>query len=168
MINQNTILKLVLPRDPACYFNWRSMEFGKTTYDKKLTELGLLLSKGFNLKNCIDDYKLGKESFHNSTLPQTLIFHIMYMRYNGYYHFVGEILEKLSEAKLIQLFIDELKLLYNPVEHELNCLFMSDEILINFAEGSSENLNDLIISSDLTKILLTEEDIMPSVILVKK
>ncbi|MEI7504056.1 MAG: hypothetical protein WCJ61_12310 [Paludibacter sp.] len=168
MKNQNTDLKLVLPRDPVCYFNWRSFEFGKTTFDKKLIELGLLLSKGFNLKNCIDDYKLGREAFQISTLPQTLIFYIMYLRYNDYYQFVGEILEKQSEAKLIQLLIDELKLLYNPIENELNCLFMSDDTLIDLAEGSREYLIDLITSSDMTKKILTGEDIKKSIILAKK
>lgn len=168
MKNQNTDLQPVLPRDPACYFNWRSLEFSKTMLDKKLIELGMLQSQGFNLKNCIDDYKHGREAFHISTLPQTLIFYIMYMRYNDYYHVVGEILEKQSETKLIQLFTDELKLLYNPDKHELNCLFMSENTLKEAAEASGKKLIDLITGSELTRKVITGEDIKGTIILANK
>lgn len=155
---------LVMPRAADFYFNWQCQEFGKTTLDTKLKELGYLLSQGFNLRQSIYNYKKDQETYVRSSIPQTFIFYIMYIRYNDYYHFISEILGKLSEKKLIQLFIDELKLLYDPFEHEINCLFWTKEIVRKALEedksekSEKEKLIDLITSSKMTKTELSKKN----------
>jgi len=153
----NSENNLVLPRTADCYFNWQSQEFGNTTMDTKLKELGYLLSLGFNLKQSINDFKTVQDTYVKSLIPQTFIFYIMYIRYKDYYHFISEILGKLSEYNLIKLFIDELNLVYDPLDHEINCLFLNDEVVINAVEADEskksekEKLIGLITSSKMTK-----------------
>jgi hypothetical protein len=82
----------------------------------------------------------------------------MYFRYRDYYHFISEILEKLSEKKLIQLFIDELNLLYNHFTDEINCLFWTEEMVRKALEEDNSNngekykLFSLITSREITKM----------------
>ena len=64
-----------------------------------------------------------------SSLSQTLIFYIMYIRYRDYYSSISEILQTQSENLLIKLFIDELQVVYNIAKHDINCLFWSDTMV---------------------------------------
>ena len=121
--------ELKLVRSADSYFNWRSTEFNKSTLNTKLKELGFLLSKGFNLKECISEFKQTRNTYTISSLSQTLIFYIMYIRYRNYYHSISEILLTQSENLLIKLFIDELQVVYNPEEDDINGLFWTDSLV---------------------------------------
>ena len=87
--------------------------------------------------------------FHTiSSLSQTIIFYLMYIRYKDYYHFISDTLSTLSENKLIQLFLDELSLVYDALEHDINCKFWSDSEVIEAAkavEGNQSEKDKLII-----------------------
>ena len=120
---------LKLPRNADCYFNWRSSKFNYITLNTKLQELGFLLYHGFDLKECISEYKHKRDTYSVSSLSQTLIFYIMYIRYRDYYHSISEILQTKSENLLIKLFIDELQVVYNPKEHDINCIFWTDTMV---------------------------------------
>lgn len=133
---------LVLPHNANCYLNWQSREFGNTTMDTKLRELGFLLSQGFNLRTFISEYKSERDTYKIRSIRQTFIFYIMYLRYRDYYHLFSEILEELSETKITYLFIDELNLLYNPTEHEIKCMFWNDNIVIDKAKEMKGNQSD--------------------------
>jgi hypothetical protein len=139
---------LVLPRSADCYFNWRSSQYNHITLNKKLQELGFLLANNFNLKECITTYKGERDTYTISSLSQTIIFYLMYIRYKDYYHFISDNLSTLSENKLIQLFLDELNLVYDPLEHDINCKFWSDSEVIEAAkavEGKQSEKDKLII-----------------------
>jgi len=131
--------KLAFPRTADCYFNWRSIQSNNITLNTRLQELGFLLSQGFDLKECMLDYNRERDSFSGSSLSQTLIFYIMYIRYRDYYHFISEILNTLSENKLIQLFLDELSLVYDPLEHAINCKFWSESDVMTAAKKIKGN-----------------------------
>jgi len=156
---------LVLPRDANRYYNWKCVAFNESTLDTKLRELGYLLSHGFDFRQSILDYKKGQEAYVKISIPQTFIFYIMYFRYRDYYHFISEILEKLSEKKLIQLFIDELNLLYNHFTDEINCLFWTEEIVkeavekVDNASSEKDKLLSLITSSEMTKMDVNKRDL---------
>jgi hypothetical protein len=154
----------VLPRTACYYFNWKYSQFNNITMDSKLKELGYLLSQGFNLKHSIDEYKKVQDRYVRSSISKTVVYYIMYIRYKDYYHFISDILEKLSENNLIKLFIDELNLVYDPFEHDINCLFWNDEIVRKAVESDKsdksekDKLIDLITSSKMTKAELTKRN----------
>lgn len=134
--------KLILPRPVDCYFNWRSSKFNNVTLNTKLNELGFLETNGFNLKECITTYKGERDTYTISSLSQTIIFYIMYIRYKDYYQFISDILSTLSENKLIQLFLDELSLVYDPLVHDINCKFWSDSEVMEAAKALEGNQSE--------------------------
>lgn len=89
------------------------------TWDSKLRDLGFLVTHGFNLKRSIRDYKKDREEYITSAIPQTFIFYIIYMRFSEYHHFTEFVLRKLSERKLISLFIDEVTLRFDPTQLDM-------------------------------------------------
>ena len=154
---------LVLPRDAECYFNWRSFHFNDITLNAKLKELGFLLAQGFNLRDSIDNYKINRDSYTNSSISQTIIFYIMYIRYKDYYHFISEILQTLSENRLIQLLLYELSLVYDPLNHDITCMFWSDSLVMESAkkvkgkQNENDKLISVIVSSEMVKAALSKE-----------
>ena len=131
--------KIILTRPADCYFNWRSSQYNQTTLNKKLQELGFLHANNFNLRECISSYKGKRDAYTISSLPQSIIFYIMYIRYRDYYHFISDILSTLSEKKLIQIFIDELSLVYDHIEYDINCKFWSDIDVLEAAKAVEGN-----------------------------
>lgn len=130
---------LVFPRTADCYFNWRSVQSNNITLHTRLLELGFLLNEGFNLRDYILNYKSEQDNYTNSSISQTLIYYIMYIRYRDYYHFISDILSTLSENRLIQLFTYELSLVYEPLEHNINCMFWSDSDVTEGAKAVKGN-----------------------------
>jgi len=155
--------KIVLARPADCYFNWRSSQYNQITLNKKLQELGFLLANNFNLRECIISYKGKRDDYTLSSLSQSIIFYIMYIRYRDYYHFISDILSTLSENRLIQLFLDELSLVYDPLEHDINCKFWSDSDVLEAAkavegnQSEKDKLISVINSSRMFKPAKTEE-----------
>jgi len=145
----NSDNRLKLPRNPDCYFNWRSSKFNYITLNTKLKELGYLLYHGFDLKESILEFKQARNTYTVSSLSQTLIFYIMYIRYRDYYHSISEILQTQSENLLIKLFIDELQVVYNPVKDDINCLFWTETMVGNeaMAKESNQSNNEKFISA---------------------
>ena len=153
-INQSfhdSVEKLILPRPINCYFNWRNSKFNNVTLNSKLNELGFLMANGLNLKECITTYKGERDTYTISSLSQTIIFYLMYIRYKDYYHFISDILSTLSENKLIQLFLYELSLVYDPLEHDINCKFWSDSEVIEAVKAFEGNQSE----KDKLKIIIT-------------
>ena len=154
---------LILPRSAECYFNWKSSQSNNITLNTRLKELGFVLSQGFNLKDFIFGYKSDRESYTNSSISQTLIFYIMYIRYRDYYHFVSEILSTLSENKLIQIFLYELNLVYDPLTDDITCMFWNDSDVLkaaNALEGNQsekEKLITVISNSKMIKAAFSKE-----------
>jgi hypothetical protein len=153
---------LILPRAAECYFNWRCIRYSDTTLDTKLRELGYLLSQGFDLKLAISEYMQRQDFYVKSAIRQTYVFYIMYIRYRDYYHTYSDILIKLSENKLLQLLIDELSLVYNRLEHEVNCAFWDENTVLEYVkklegkESEKEKFIATITSSEMMKLKYAE------------
>ena len=154
---------LILPRSAECYFNWRSNQSYNITLNTRLKELGYLLAQGFKLKDFIDDYKSDRDSYTISSISQTFIFYIMYIRYKDYYHFISEILSSLSENKLIQIFLYELSLVYDPLEDDITCMFWNDGDVMEAAkalegnQSEKEKLIEVISTGKMVKAAITKE-----------
>jgi hypothetical protein len=154
---------LVLPRSAECYFNWKSSQSDNVTHNTRLKELGYLLAHGFKLKDFIDDYKSDRDSYTISSISQTFIFYIMYIRYKDYYHFISEILSTLSENKLIQIFLYELNLVYDPLEDDITCMFWNDNDVMKAAkalegnQSEKEKLIEMISTGKMVKASMTKE-----------
>jgi len=155
--------QLVLPRTAECYFNWISSQSNNITLNTRLKELGFVLSQGFNLRDFIFNYKSDRDSYTNSSISQTLIFYIMYIRYRDYYHFISEILSTLSVNKLIQIFLYELNLVYDPLVDDITCMFWNDNDLLEAAKALEGNLSEkeklinVISDSKMTKAAFSKE-----------
>jgi len=144
----NSEYQLKLPRDADCYFNWKSSKCNYITLNTQIKELGFLQTNGFKLKESISKFKQSGNTYAISSLSQTLIFYIMYIRYRDYYHSISEILQTLSENQLIDLFLDELQVVYNPKEHDINCFFWTDTMVWDeaLAKVSIQSDNEKFIS----------------------
>jgi len=154
---------LILPRSAECYFNWKSSQSNNITLNTRLKELGFVLSQGFNLKDFIFSYKSDRESYTNSSISQTLIFYIMYIRYRDYYHFVSEILSTLSVNKLVQIFLYELNLVYDPLTDDITCMFWNDNDVLEAAkalegnQSEKEKLLNVITDSKMIKAAFSKD-----------
>jgi len=154
---------LILPRSAECYFNWKSSQSNNITLNTRLKELGFVLSQGFNLKDFIFGYKSDRESYTNSSISQTLIFYIMYIRYRDYYHFVSEILSTLSVNKLVQIFLYELNLVYDPLTDDITCMFWNDNDVLEAAkalegnQSEKEKLLNVITDSKMIKAAFSKD-----------
>ena len=154
---------LVLPRTAECYFNWKSSQSNDIPLNARLKELGFVLSQGFNLKDFIFSYKSDRESYTNSSISQTLIFYIMYIRYRDYYHFVSEILSTLSVNKLVQIFLYELNLVYDPLTDDITCMFWNDNDVLEAAkalegnQSEKEKLLNVITDSKMIKAAFSKD-----------
>ena len=155
--------QLVLPRTAECYFNWISSQSNNITLNTRLKELGFVLSQGFNLRDFIFNYKSERDSYTNSSISQTLIFYIMYIRYRDYYHFISEILSTLSVNKLIQIFLYELNLVYDPLIDNITCMFWNDSDVLKAAntlkgnQSEREKLITVISNSKMIKAAFSKE-----------
>jgi hypothetical protein len=143
--------KLVLPKHPRYYYDWLSSQFNSYPMEKKLRDLGFLVTQGFDLKRSIRDYKKDREAYITSAIRQTFLFYILYLRYGKYAHFTEIILAKLSERKLINLFIDEISIRYNPSNFEVETGGWKDGELMEAGGGDAERFFKLVTGVELTK-----------------
>jgi hypothetical protein len=87
----------------------------------------------------------------------------MYIRYKDYYHFISEILSSLSENKLIQIFLYELSLVYDPDADDITCMFWNDgDVMkaVNAVVGNQsekEKLVDVISTGKMVKAAMLKE-----------
>ena len=65
--------------------------------EKKLRDLGFLVTQGFDLKRSIRDYKKEREAYISDAIPQIFLFYIVFMRYGVCLHFT----EFISEVPVI-------------------------------------------------------------------
>ena len=133
---------LQLPRPAEYYYNWQSLEFGETTLNVKLTELGFLISKGFDLRRSIAEFKNKSGKYNAVTLSQTLVYFIMYIRYRHYYKSISKILLTASEFQLTKILNDELLVTYNATMHDLNCFLWTETQVLEFAAKIENNQSD--------------------------
>jgi hypothetical protein len=149
--------KLVLPKPSRYYYDWISSQDNSYPMEKKLSDLGFLVSQGFDLKRSIRDYKKEREAYITDAIPQTFLFYIVNMRYGVCLNFTVFILRKLSERKLINLFIDEISIRYNPSNLEVETGGWNDgDVMkaVNAVEGNQsekEKLVDVISTGKMVK-----------------
>jgi hypothetical protein len=147
---------LVLPRHSRYYYDWMCSQYNSYPMENKLKDLGFLVTNGFNLKRSIRDYKKEREEYITSAIPQTFIFYIIYMRFSEYHHFTELVLRKLSESKLISLFIDEVTMRYDPAHLEVKLGGWKDEELLEGAKGDKETFFRLVTTTEWTKITIND------------
>jgi len=146
---------LQLPRTAQYYYNWQSLEFGETTLNTKLIELGFLVSKGFDLRRSIADFKNKSGKYNAVILSQTLVYFIMYIRYRHYYKSISKILLTVSEFQLTKMLSDELLVAYNATLHDLHCFFWTETQVLGFAakiennQTNAENFLTVVCGSDM-------------------
>jgi hypothetical protein len=90
--------------------------------------LGFLVSKGFDIRRSIADFKNKSGKYNAGTLSQTLVYFIMYIRYRHYYKSISKILLSASEFQLTKILSDELLVAYNDKEHDINCFFGTESM----------------------------------------
>jgi hypothetical protein len=146
---------LVLPKHPRYYYDWLSSQFNSYPMEKKLRDLGFLVTQGFDLKRSIHDYKEEREEYITDVIPQTFLFYIVFMRYGVCLHFTEFILRKLSERQLINLFIDEISNRYNSSNLVVETGGWKDEELLEAAGGDKERFFKLIAGVELTKKMIS-------------
>ena len=121
------------------------------------------MAQGFNLRDFIFNYKSDRDSYTKSSISQTIIFYIMYIRYKDYYHFISKILSTLSENKLIQIFLYELNLVYDPLIDNITCMFWNDSDVLKAAntlkgnQSEREKLITVICNSKMIKAVFSKE-----------
>jgi len=130
---------LQLPRPAEYYYNWQILEFSETTLNTKLTELGFLLSKGFDIRRSIADFKNNSGKYNAGTLSQTLVYFIMYIRYRHYYKSISKILLSASEFQLTKILTEELMVAYNASENDVSCFFWTETQVWEFAAKIESN-----------------------------
>jgi hypothetical protein len=143
--------KLILPLHSRYYYDWQSSQYNSYPMEKKLRDLGFLVSQGFNLKSNIRNYKTERDETVISAIPQTFVFYILFMRYGEYSHFTEFILAKLSERQLINLFMDEVSLRYNSSSHEVLTGGWDDDELIEAACEDKQTFFNLVKGVQMTK-----------------
>jgi len=142
---------LILPRHSRYYYDYLGSRYQSITMEQKLRDLGFLVSQGFDLKRSIREYKVDREKNITDAIPQTFVYYILYMRYGEYHHFSEFVLDKLSESKLIKLFMDEIKLRFNPAEHEVILRGWNDDELLKAADGDKDTFYRLVTGVEWTK-----------------
>lgn len=128
-----------MPRTAEYYYNWQSLEFSETTLNTKLTELGFLVSKGFDIRRSISDFKNNSGKYNAGTLSQTLVYFIMYIRYRHYNKSISKILLSVSEFQLTKIFTDELMVAYNTSENNVSCFFWTEAQVWEFVAKIENN-----------------------------
>ncbi len=136
--------ELELPRHTRYYFDWLCSEFKSIPMEEKLCDLAYMLTKGFDLQQSVLDYKSERDEYITRAVPQTFLFYILYMRYAKYHHFSEIVLRKLSENRLIQLFIDEIKLRYDEYDHRMELFGWNDKKLIESADSDKVKFKKLV------------------------
>ena len=142
---------LVLPLHPRYYYDWLSSRYNNYPMEKKLCDLGFLVTQSFDLKGNVRYYKKEREEIITSAIPQTFVFYILFMRYGTCSHFTDLILRKLSENQLIKLFMDEVRLRYNSTLHEVETGGWNDDELVAAAGGDKATFWRLVKGVELTK-----------------
>jgi len=143
--------KLALPVHSRYYYDYLSSQSKSKSIDEKLRDLGFLVSNGFDLYADIQDYKKDREEYITSVIPDTFIFYIVYMRHGVKIHATNNLLKKLAEKEIIQLFVDEVKLRYNSREHCVEtCTWELDKI-VEIANHDKVRFFNLLYSSEMTE-----------------
>jgi hypothetical protein len=143
--------KLALPVHSRYYYDYLSSQSKSKSIDEKLRDLGFLVSNGFDLYTDIQNYKKDREEYITSVIPDTFIFYIVYMRHGVRIHATNNLLKKLAEKEIIQLFVDEVKLRYNSREHCVEtCTWELDKI-VEIANHDKVRFFTLLYSSEMTE-----------------
>lgn len=108
------------------YFDSYSHEFKSKTIEVKLLNLALYINDGGDLNYAINSYKSDRSEYTLSSLRNTLLYYIEYIRTGETTSILTLILEKyLSDYQLISLLSAELKKrLSFEFEHDENYSFM--------------------------------------------
>ncbi len=149
--------KLALPVHSRYYYDYLSSQSKVKNIDDKLRDLGFLVCNGFDLYADIQNYKKGREEYITSSIPDTFIQYIMFMRHGVYIHKTTNLLKKLSEKEIIQLFVDEVKLRYNSREHCVNTIRWELEELAEMANSDKELFFKLLYSNEMTENSLNKK-----------
>jgi len=102
--------KPVLTR-PKVYFDYLSGESNAMSIDDKLTDLGSFIVIGGDLRSAIARYRNRYDTVYASSLHDTLLRYVIYLRMGEATHALYSILKgMLNESQLIDLLNEELKL----------------------------------------------------------
>jgi hypothetical protein len=142
---------LALPVHSRYYYDYLSGQSKTKNIDEKLRDLGFLVSNGFNLYTDILNYKQAREEYITSSIPDTFIQYILFMRHGVYIHGTSNLLKKLSEKEIIQLFVDEIKLRYNSREHCIETITWKLEKLVEIANHDKSVFFSYLYSSKMTE-----------------
>lgn len=143
--------KLALPVHSRYYYDYLSSQSKVKNIDDKLRDLGFLVCNGFDLYADIQNYKRGREEYITSSIPDTFIQYILFMRHGVYIHGTSNLLKKLSEKEIIQLFIDEIRLRYNSREHCVETLRWKLEELVEIVNHDKELFFNYLYSAKMTE-----------------
>lgn len=146
--------KLALPHHSRYYYDYLSSQSKVKNIDDKLRDLGFLVCNGFDLYADILNYKQGREEYITSSIPDTFIQYILFMRHGVYIHGTTNLLKKLSEKEIIQLFVDEIKLRYNSREHFVETIKWKLEELVEIANHDKSVFFTYLYSSKMTESII--------------
>jgi hypothetical protein len=148
--------KLALPVHSRYYYDYLSSQSKSRSIDDKLRDLGFLVCNGFDLFADIQNYKYNREEYITSVIPDTFIQYILFMRHGVYIHATTNLLKKLSEKEIIQLFEDEIKLRYNSREHSLETFTWKLEKLVEIANHDKNIFFNQLYSAGMTRYSLVK------------
>jgi len=143
--------KLALPVHSRYYYDYLSSQSKVKNIEDKLRDLGFLVSNGFDLYTDILNYKQNREEYITSAIPDTFIQYILFMRHGVYIHGTSNLLKKLSEKEIIQLFVDEIRLRYNSREHYVETIRWKLEELVEIVNHDKELFYNFLYSSKMTE-----------------
>jgi len=143
--------KLALPVHSRYYYDYLSSQSKVKSIDDKLRDLGFLVCNSFDLYTDIQNYKQGREEYITSSIPDTFIHYILFMRHGVYIHETSNLLKNISEKEIIQLFVDEIKLRYNSREHCIDTIKWKLEELAEMVNGDKELFFRLLYSAEMTR-----------------
>ncbi len=143
--------KLALPVHSRYYYDYLSSQSKSKSIDEKLRDLGFLVSNGFDLYADIQNYKKDREDYITSVIPDTFICYIVYMRHGVRIHSTTNLLKKLTEKEIIQLFENEVKLRYNSREHCMETCTWELEKVVEIANHDKVRFFNLLYSCEMTE-----------------
>jgi len=109
--DDNTVVSEPVLQNSKTYFDYFSDEYKSRNIDDKLLTLALFVNKYGDLRGAVSRYRNNKDVVHTSSLYDTLLFYIVYLRTGEYHNELESILRKfLNEGQLIDLLSEELKL----------------------------------------------------------
>ena len=95
---------------PKAYLDYISTESQAVDFPKRLTHLALFLYRGGNLQTFVNEYRNKRESYITSTIYDTLLMSLVYLRMGEPITGLNNILKKkLNENQLVELLSAELR-----------------------------------------------------------